>query len=53
LNHRLDNLFGRLVQSGVDDLEAGVAKGPGDHFGAPIVTVEAGLGDYDSVRALH
>ena len=44
---------GRLVQPGVDDLEPAVAQRPGDDLGAPIVTVEAGLRDDDSVPALH
>ena len=38
---------GRLVQAGVDDLHAGVAQRPGDHLRAPVVPVQAGLGDDD------
>ena len=53
LDDGLDHLIGRLVQSRVDDLESGVAQRPGDDLGAPIVPVEAGLGDYHSIRALH
>jgi hypothetical protein len=53
LDDGLDNLFGSLVQSGIDDFESGVAKRAGDHLGASIVTVEAGFGDYDPIRALH
>ena len=49
----LGDLLGRLVQAGVDDLEAGVAQGPGDDLGAPVVAVETGLGDDDSIAALH
>ena len=49
----LGDLLGRLVQTGVDDLEAGVAQRPGDDLGPPVVTVEAGLGDDDSVRPVH
>jgi hypothetical protein len=29
---RLDDLLGRLVQAGVDDLHASVAQGPRDHL---------------------
>ena len=53
LHDRLGHLLGRLVQPGVDDLEAGVAQRAGDHLGAPVVAVEAGLGDDDSVSATH
>ena len=48
-----DDLLGRLVQAGVDDLEAGVAQRPGDHLGASVVAVEAWLGDDDAVAAIH
>jgi hypothetical protein len=53
LDDGLDNLLGRLMQAGVDHLKSGIAKRAGNHFGAPIVTVEAGFGDYDPIRALH
>ena len=43
-----DDLLGRLAQAGVDHLHAGVAQRAGDHLGAPVVAVEAGLGDHDS-----
>ncbi len=33
LEDGLGDLLGRLVQAGVDDLEAGVAQGPGDDPG--------------------
>ena len=39
-----DHLRG-LAQAGVDDLHAGIAQGAGDHFGAAVVAVQAGLGD--------
>ena len=53
LQRRLRHLLGRLVQAGVDDLEPGVAQRPCDHLGAPIVSVEPGLGDDDAVAPLH
>ncbi len=53
LDHRLGHLLRRLVEAGVDDLEAGVPQGPGDDLGAAVVPVEPGLGDDDSVRPLH
>ena len=42
-----------LEQPGVDDLEARVAQRPGDHLGAAIVPVQAGLGDHDAVASKH
>ena len=53
LHGRLGDLLGRLVQPGVDHLEAVVAQRPGDGLGAPVVTVEAGLGHDDSIGAFH
>src|SRR5215211_8383537 len=53
LQRGLRHLLGRLVQPRVDDLEAGVAQGAGDDLRAPVVTVEAGLGDHDAVAPLH
>ena len=53
LDDRLDDLFRRLVQTGVDDLEAGVAERSRDDFGAAVVPIQTGLGDDDSVRAIH
>jgi len=53
LDDRLDDLFGRLVKSRVDDLKAGVAQGARNDFGAPIMAIETGLRDDDSIRALH
>jgi hypothetical protein len=41
------------VQAGVHDLEAGVAQRSRDHLGATIVTIQAGLGDYDAIRTFH
>ena len=43
LHHRLDHLLGRLVQPGVDHLEAAVPQRPGDDLGPPVVAVEPGL----------
>ena len=48
LDDRRDDLLGGLVQAGVDDLHARVAQRPGDDLRAPVVTVEAGLGDHDA-----
>src|SRR5262245_37213724 len=49
------HLLGRLVQAGVDNLEAGVAQRSGHDLGAPVVTVEARLGDdnTDGTRGVH
>ena len=44
---------GRLEQARVDDLEPRIAQGPCDHFGAPIVSVQPGLGDDDAVASQH
>ena len=49
----LDDLVGRLVEAGVDDLEPGVTEGPGDDLGSSVVPVQTGLGDYHSIGALH
>ena len=48
LDHRLDDLLGRLVQAGVDHLHAGVAQRAGDDLRAAVVPVEAGLRDDDA-----
>src|SRR6185369_17606627 len=40
-----DDLLGGLVQTGVDDLETGVAKGAGDYLGAAIVAVQPRFSD--------
>jgi hypothetical protein len=42
------DLLGRLVESGVDDLEAPVAQGARDDLGAAVVPVEPGLGNDDA-----
>ena len=48
LDGGLHDLLGRLVQPGVDDFHAGVAQRPRDHLGAPVVAVQARLGDDDA-----
>ncbi len=53
LQHGLGDLLGRLVQTGVDDLETVVAQGPGDGLGATVVAIETGFRHDDAVRALH
>ena len=51
LDRGLDDLLRRLVQAGVDDLDAGVAQRAGHHLGAAVVAVEPGLGDDDAHRS--
>jgi hypothetical protein len=53
LQHGLGDLLRRLVQAGVDDLEAVVAQGAGDGFCATVVAIETGLRHDDAIRALH
>jgi hypothetical protein len=53
LNNSLHDLLGGLMQAGIDNLKTGITQSPSDHFCAPIVTVEAGFGDYDPIRSLH
>ena len=53
LDHRLDHLFGRLVQAGVDHLEAAVAQRSGDHLGPPVVAIEPRLGHDHPVGTFH
>ena len=53
LQSRLGNLLGGLVQAGVDDLEPMVAQSTSDGLGPTVMTIEARLGNDDSVRALH
>src|SRR5947207_2170508 len=36
-----DDLFRRLPEARVNDLHAGIAQGPGDHLGAPVVPIKA------------
>ena len=45
LDGRLDDLFGSPTEAGIDDLHAGIPQGPADHFGPPIMAVQARLGD--------
>ena len=53
LDHCFHDLFGRLMQSGVDDLETRVAQGARDDLGAAVVAVQTGLGDHNTVGTLH
>jgi hypothetical protein len=53
LQRRLGNLFGRLVQPGVDDFKTMVAKGARDGLGTAVVTIEARLRNDHSIGALH
>ena len=53
LDGRLDDLLGRLVQAGVDDLDAGVAQRAGHDLRPAVVPVEAGFGDHDADRRVH
>src|SRR5262245_21708021 len=48
LERGADDLLGGLAEAGVDDLHPRVAQRAGDDLGAPIVPVEARLGDDDS-----
>ena len=50
LDRGLGDHLGRLVQAGVDHLEAGVAERARDDLGAAVVAVEPGLGDQDAER---
>ena len=53
LNRRLDDLLGRLVQPGVDDLHAGVAQRARDDLRAAVVPVEPWFRDDDSDLPRH
>ncbi len=53
LDGGLGDLLRRLVQPGVDDLEAGVAQGPGDDLGPAVMAIEPGLGHHDSIATMH
>ena len=53
LNRRLDDLLGRLVQPGVDDLHAGVAQRARDDLRAAVVPVEPRFRDDDSDLPRH
>ena len=48
LDRGLDDFFRRPVQSGVDDVHAGIAQRARDDLDAAIVAVEADLGDDDA-----
>lgn len=45
LDRRVDDHFRGLAQAGVDHFHPGIPQGPGNHFGATIMTVETGLCD--------
>ena len=45
--------LGCLAQAGVDHLEALVTEPAGEHLGAPVVAVEAGLGNQHPYRSVH
>ena len=54
LKHGLDDLLGRLVQTGVDHLHAGVAQRAGDDLRPAVVPVETRLRHDDSdLAAVH
>ena len=53
LDGRVGDLFWRLVQTGVDELEPGVAKDAGDHLAPAVMAVQARLGDDDPKLARH
>jgi hypothetical protein len=48
LNGGFDNLLRRLVQTGVDDLHAGITQGTGNYLRAPVMPVKSGLGHNDA-----
>ena len=50
LDRRVDDLLGRLVEPGVDDLHTGVAQRPRDHLGPAVVAVEPRLGHHHADR---
>ena len=53
LEDGLGDLFGSLMQPGVDDLEPMVPESSGDGLGTAIMTVKARLRNDDSVGAFH
>jgi histone H3/H4 len=53
LDGRVGDLFRRLVQTGVDELEPRVAKDAGDHLAPAVMAVQARLGDDDPKLARH
>ena len=50
LDRGLDDLLGRAVQAGVDDVHAGVAQRARDDLDAAVVAVEPDFGDEDADR---
>src|SRR5581483_3964854 len=48
LQSGVDDHLRRLPQAGVDDFHAGIAQGTGNHLGAAVVTIQAGLSDEDA-----
>ena len=53
LQRRFGDLFGRLMQPGVDDFKAMVAQGSRNGLCAPIVAVETWLGNNNAIGPLH
>ena len=53
LQGRLGDLFRGLMQPRVDDFETMIAKGARDGLRAPIMPIEAGLGNNNTVGPLH
>ena len=53
LQNGLSDLFGSLMEAGVDDFEPVVAQGPGDCLGPAVMPIESGLCHDDTVRTLH
>ena len=53
LDRGLGDLLGRLVQAGVDHLEARVAQSARDDLGSPVVPVEPGFRHHDAMLARH
>src|SRR5262249_27476800 len=45
-----DDRFRRLPEPGIDDVETGIAQGPRHDLDAPIVSIEADLGQDDAHR---
>ena len=53
LQRGFGDLFGRLMQPGVDDFKAVVAQGSLNGLCAPIVAVETWLGNNDAIGPFH
>jgi hypothetical protein len=49
----VDDLLGGAPKARVNDLVAGIAKGAGHDFGAPIVAIKSGFGHHDAQRLVH